>query len=165
MHPSNFEEKESHLSPEELAEHNAEGKAKDVAKHYKNAIIIGADTVVGCDGHILGKPKDPQDAKRILQLLSGSTHKVITAIYLIDTTNDNHLSATETTLVTMDELSEQDIQRYINSGEGVDKAAGYAIQGIGSLFVKKIEGDYFNVVGLPMHRLYKLLSALNYPIQ
>lgn len=164
IHPSEFEEKDTHLTPEELALHNAIGKAQKVAKYYKDAIIIGVDTVVAFENHFLGKPKDKEDAARILRLLSNTTHKVITAICLFDTKADKNLTATETTLVTMDRLEEADIQAYIESGEGEDKAAGYAIQGLGSLFIKKIEGDYFNVVGLPVYRLRKMLQKLGIKI-
>ena len=158
VHPSQFEEKDTHLTPQELALHNAIGKAQDVVRHYKDALIIGVDTVVAFENHFLGKPKDKEDHKRILRLLSNTTHKVVTAICVINTKNNKNISATEETLVTMDRLDEADIEAYINSGEGDDKAAGYAIQGLGSLFVKRIEGDYFNVVGLPVYRLRKLLK-------
>lgn len=158
VHPSKFEEKDTHLSPQELALHNAIGKAQNVARHYKEALIIGVDTVVAFENHFLGKPKDKEDHKRILRILSNTTHKVVTAICIINTKNGKNISATEETLVTMDRLDENDIEDYVNSGEGDDKAAGYAIQGLGSLFVKRIEGDYFNVVGLPVYRLRKLLK-------
>lgn len=158
VHPSDFEEKDTHLSAEELALHNAIGKAQDVARHYKDALIIGVDTVVAFNEHMIGKPNDKEDAKRILRLLSNTTHKVISAICVIDSKSKKNVSGLETTFVTMDRLDEEDIESYVNSGEGEDKAAGYAIQGIGSLFVKKIEGDYFNVVGLPIFRLRKLLK-------
>ncbi len=158
VHPSNFEEKETHITPEELALHNAIGKAQDVARHYKDALIIGVDTVVAFNDHFLGKPKDREDAKRILRILSNTTHKVISAICIIDTNTKKNVSAIETTLVTIDRLEESEIEAYVNSGEGVDKAGGYAIQGLGALFCRKIEGDYFNVVGLPIYRLRKLLK-------
>ncbi|MBI2634327.1 septum formation protein Maf [Candidatus Peregrinibacteria bacterium] len=158
IHPSQFEEKDTHLTPENLALHNAIGKAQTVARHYKDAIIIGVDTVVEVAGHMLGKPKDKNDHKNILRLLSNTTHKVISAICIINSKNNKNISAVETTFVTMDRLEESDIEAYVNSGEGDDKAAGYAIQGKGSLFIKKIEGDYFNVVGLPIYRLRKLLK-------
>ncbi|MBI4231712.1 septum formation protein Maf [Candidatus Peregrinibacteria bacterium] len=159
VHPSNFEEKDTHLSPEELALHNAIGKAQQVARHYKNALIIGVDTVVAHNDRIFGKPKDEEDAKEILRYLSNTTHKVISAICIFDTDQDKHLTALETTFVSMDRLDEADIDAYVKSGEGVDKAAGYAIQGLGSLYIKKIEGDYFNVVGLPIYRLRKMLKS------
>lgn len=158
VHPSDFEEKHTHLNPEELVIHNAIGKAQDVARHYREALIIGVDTVVAFQNHIINKPKDREDAKRILRLLSNTTHRVISGICVMDSKKNKVITAIETTFVTMDRLEESDIESYINSGEGKDKAAGYAIQGLGSLFVKKIEGDYFNVVGLPIFRLRKLLK-------
>lgn len=164
VHPSDFEEKDTHLSAEELALHNAIGKAQDVARHYKDALIIGVDTVVAFNEHMIGKPSDREDAKRILRLLSNTTHKVISAICVIDSKSKKNVSGLETTFVTMDRLDEEDIESYVNSGEGEDKAAGYAIQGLGSLFVKKIEGDYFNVVGLPIFRLRKLLKEFGIKI-
>lgn len=162
VHPSDFEEKEHHENPEQLALHNAEGKARDIARHYKNALIIGVDTIGYHDGQILGKPKNREDHRRILEILSSSTHKVITGLCVIDTQDQKSYSTIETTLITMDNLSDKDIETYITSGEGEDKAAGYAIQGIGSLFVEKIEGDYFNVVGLPVFALRKLLNQLGF---
>jgi len=156
--PSDFEEKEKDLPAEEIALHNAIGKAQDVARHNRNSIVIGVDTVIAFQEHILGKPKDEEDAKRILRLLSNTTHKVISAICVIDTDSKKMITSTETTFVTMDRLEEDDIEAYIKHGEGKDKAAGYAIQGVGSLFIKKIEGDYFNVVGLPIYRLRKILK-------
>ncbi len=157
VHPSNFEEKETHITPEELALHNAIGKAQSLIKSYRDALIIGVDTVVAFQDHQLGKPVNEEDAKRILRLLSNTTHKVISAICIIDTKSGKNVSGIETTLVTMDRLEEADIDAYVRSGEGIDKAAGYAIQGIGALFIKRIEGDYFNVVGMPIFLLRKLL--------
>ncbi|MBI4235060.1 septum formation protein Maf [Candidatus Peregrinibacteria bacterium] len=161
IHPSEFEEKlqldDKEKTPKELAIYNALGKAQKIARHYKNALIIGVDTIVAFQNHIIGKPKDREDAARILRLLSNTTHQVITGISIFDSDRNRALNGVEITDVTMDRLEEKDIMRYIASGEGEDKAAGYAIQGMGSLFVKKIDGDYFNVVGLPIHHLYKLL--------
>jgi len=156
--PSDFEEKDTHLSPEELVIHNALGKAQDIAKHHRNALIIGVDTVGVFQDHILNKPKDEEDAKRILRLLSNTTHKVLSGLCVMDSDKPRAFTATETTYITMDRLEESEIQAYIDSHEGEDKAAGYAIQGLGALFVSKIEGDYFNVVGLPIYRLRKLLK-------
>lgn len=158
VHASSFEEKNKHLSPEELVLHNAIGKAQDIARHYKNAIIIGVDTVGAYQNHILNKPKNKEDAKRLLRIISNTTHKVVSGISVMDADTKKTITAVETTFVTMDRLEELDIEAYINSGEGEDKAASYAIQGIGALFVKKIEGDYFNVVGLPIYRLRKILN-------
>ncbi|MFH1284141.1 MAG: Maf family protein [Candidatus Peregrinibacteria bacterium] len=158
VHASDFEEKDTHLTPEELAIHNAIGKAQDVARHYKNALVIGVDTVVAFEDHMLGKPKDVSDAAVILRLLSNTTHRVISGVCVIDSDKNTAISALETTLVTMDRLEESDISSYVASGEGHDKAAGYAIQGLGALFIKKIDGDYFNVVGLPIFKLHKILQ-------
>lgn len=161
VHPGNFEEKETLETSgpaEDLALHNAIGKAQSVMRHFRDALIIGVDTVVAFNEHLLGKPKDREDAGRILRLLSNTTHKVISAICVIDSKNGKNISAIETTMITLDRLEEADIEAYINSGEGADKAGGYAIQGLGALFCKRIEGDYFNVVGLPIYRLRKLLG-------
>ncbi|MFH1534038.1 MAG: Maf family protein [Nitrospirota bacterium] len=160
VHPSDFEEKDTHLTPEELVTHNALGKAQDVARHYRNALIIGVDTVGAFQDHILNKPQNRKDAKRILRLISNTTHKVISGICVMDSDKKRAITAVETTLITIDRLEDAEIDAYIRSGEGEDKAASYAIQGLGSLFVKKIEGDYFNVVGLPIYRLRKLLKKM-----
>ena len=171
VHPSDFQEKqqpEPGETPAEFAIYNALGKAQKVASHYQNAIIIGVDTVVSFQEHLLGKPRDPEHAKEMLRLLSGTTHQVISGIALLDTDRyrahriDNQIvTAAETTDVTMERLDETDIDRYVASGEGTDKAAGYAIQGLGSLYIEKISGDYFNVVGLPIHLLRKLLRKMS----
>ncbi|MCK9185948.1 Maf family protein [Candidatus Gracilibacteria bacterium] len=158
VHPSCFEEKEKHISPIHLALHNAIGKAQDIAKKHKNAIIIGVDTVVAYKKHIIGKPKNKADAKRILELLNGTTHRVVSAVCVIDTAKNKVYTDTEITYIEMDCITSKEIDAYIRHGEGTDKAAGYAIQGIGGLFIKKIRGDYFNVVGLPMHKLKKILE-------
>jgi len=145
-------------SAKDIALFNAIGKAQKASKHFKNSIIIGVDTVGESHGHILGKPKDREDAKRLIRLISGTTHKVVSAVCLINTVSGKTISATSETLVTMEKMDEKEIEAYIESGEGDDKAAAYAIQGKGSLFIKKIDGDYFNVVGLPIYTLKKLLK-------
>ncbi len=144
-----------------LSLHNASGKAQEASRRFKNAIIIGVDTVGESHGHILGKPKDREDAKRLIRLISGTTHKVVSGVAIIKTSRGKPtktLTATTETLVTMEKMQEEEIAKYIDSGEGDDKAAAYAIQGKGSLFIKKIEGDYFNVVGLPIYIIKKLLK-------
>jgi septum formation protein len=141
--------------------HNALGKAQEASRRFKDAIIIGVDTVGESHNHILGKPKDREDAKRLIRLISGTTHKVVSGVAIIRTHRGKPtktLTATTETLVTMEKMQEEEIQKYIDSGEGDDKAAAYAIQGKGSLFIKKIEGDYFNVVGLPIYTIKKLLK-------
>jgi septum formation protein len=144
-----------------LSLYNSLGKAKEASNHFKNALVIGVDTVGESNGHILEKPTDREDAKRLLRLMSGTTHSVITAITIINTVSGKSISKATETLITMEKLDEKEIEAYVQSGEGDDKAAGYAIQGKGALFIKKIEGDYFNVVGLPIYTLKKLLKEFD----
>lgn len=142
----------------EIALYNAIGKAQESSKHFKSSIIIGVDTVGESGGHILGKPKDAEDSKRLIRLISGTTHKVVSAICVINTKSGKTLTSVTETLIEMEKMDEEEIDKYVRSGEGIDKAAAYAIQGKGSLFIKKINGDYFNVVGLPIYSLKKLLK-------
>lgn len=162
--PSKFEENVSKMNPENLAMYFAEEKAMSVAKNIKEeALIIGADTIVYQNG-VMGKPKDNQDAARMLKNLSGVFHTVITGISLVHTSSLKKVTDYEKTLVKFKNMSDDEIQAYIKSGEPMDKAGAYAIQGIGSLLVEKIEGCYFNVVGLPVYRLSKILDGFGYKI-
>lgn len=117
-------------------------------------VIISADTIVACDGEILGKPKDREDAKRMLKLLSGNKHSVVSGVALIS--NGKHYVSHSETLVYFDDISDEDIEEYINTAEPYDKAGGYGIQGLASLWVNRIDGCYFGVVGLPVNILNKL---------
>jgi septum formation protein len=156
--PSNFEELAFELSPSELVKHFAYMKAKDVAQSlHVDALVIGSDTIVCLDG-IMGKPKNKDDAFNMLRKLSGKQHLVLSGLSIISTVTGESLTEHECTKVKMKELSDADITAYIKTGEPMDKAGAYAIQGIGSLFVEGIEGDYFNVVGLPLFRLGKMLE-------
>ena len=147
--------------PVACAERLAREKARLVAQRTPAAFVLGADTVVFVDGMMLAKPVDEEDARRMLQLLSGRTHKVITGVCLIRPSGNFEASAEETssatTLVTMDEIPEPEIASYAASGEPMDKAGAYAIQGIASRWICKIEGDYPNVVGLPVCLVYRML--------
>lgn len=135
-------------------------KAADVAKQAeKNAVIIAADTVVVLDGEILTKPKDEQDAKEMLARLSGREHSVLTGVTVLRRRDGKSVSVTEETKVHFRTLSEKEIISYVNSKEPLDKAGAYGIQGLGGLFVEKIEGDYYNVVGLPLCLLGNLLQT------
>lgn len=162
--PSDFPEITNPDSPQQTAIYNATGKAKDIAQQHPESLVLGVDTVVAYQHHILGKPQDREDAYRILKLLSNTTHQVISAIHLIDGQTGKEITKTSTTEVTIDPLTEEQIQAYLNSGEGVDKAAGYAIQGLGALFISEIAGDYFNVVGLPIHTLHQSFQELGLEI-
>ena len=122
----------------------------------EDAVVIAADTIVVCDGKILGKPKDPEDAVRMLRLLSGRTHQVMTGLTVLY--QDKVCSHTEVTQVTFRELSDSEILGYVRSGEPMDKAGAYGIQGGAALFAQGICGDYYNVVGLPVCRLVQVLQ-------
>ena len=118
---------------------------------FESTLVIAADTVVSIDGEILGKPKDVADAERMLRLLSGRAHQVSSGIALLS--GDRAVTAHETTEVRFAPLSDGDIARYLSSGESMDKAGAYGVQGLASVYIEGLCGDYFNVVGLPVHRL------------
>lgn len=148
---SSFEEKiDKNLKPGELAEKFSLEKAKDVAKRQKNAIIIAADTFVVLGNEILGKPKTKELAKKMLEKLSGKAHLVITGFTIIDTKSGKTVTKSVESKLFMKKLTKEEIDTYVNTGEPLDKAGAYAVQEKGGLFIKKIEGDFFNVVGLPI---------------
>jgi|ERR1700722_4996278 septum formation protein len=138
------------------AERLAREKALVVSQKRPNDAILGADTIVVIDNQILGKPADQADAARMLRLLSGRRHQVITGICLI--VDSEAKVASETTSVVMSEISGAEIQSYVATGEPMDKAGAYAIQGIASRWIPRIEGDYSNVVGLPVALVYRMLQ-------
>ena len=121
-------------------------------------VVIAADTIVVCDGQILGKPKDEADASRMLHLLSGRDHQVMTGMTVLR--DDKHLTWTEITDIHFRDLSDREIDAYIRSGEPMDKAGSYGIQGGAALFADKMVGDYYNVMGLPVCRLGQLLREI-----
>lgn len=121
----------------------------------RNTVILAADTVVAAEGEILGKPRDRADAEHMLRLLSGKTHQVISGIALLSA--ECTAVASEVTGVRFSPLTESDLDFYVSSDEPYDKAGGYAVQGLASLFIDGLDGDYFNVVGLPVKRLHDLL--------
>lgn len=133
-------------------------KAEAVADRFPKDLIIASDTIVVCDGEIFGKPKDSADAKRMIQKLSGNTHKVITGCCI--RIGDAQTTFSEESLVTFYELKENEINSYVESGEPMGKAGAYAIQQTGGLFVQRIEGDFYNIVGLPIARLKREIESL-----
>jgi septum formation protein len=139
----------------ECAERLAREKALAVARQRPQDCVLGADTVVVVDGEVLGKPSDAADAARMLRRLSGREHLVITGVCLV--VSGQSSVASETTSVTMSEISEKEITDYVASGEPMDKAGAYAIQGIASRWIPRIEGDYSNVVGLPVALVWRML--------
>jgi septum formation protein len=151
--------------PRDCAERLAREKALTVWRMQPRDMVLGADTIVVVDGAILGKPVDGDDAARMLRLLSGRVHQVITGVCVVGGRGDSQLTssepetrtASETTSVTMNELSDAEIREYVATGEPMDKAGAYAIQGMASRWIPRIEGDYSNVVGLPMALVYRML--------
>jgi septum formation protein len=141
--------------PVEHVKDHALAKAQAVAGKHKGRIIIAADTIVVLDGAILEKPKDAEDAKKMLRTLCGRTHTVISAIAL---TEDERVDLrTEETKVTMKAFSEEEIEAYVATGEPMDKAGAYAAQGVGAFIIERVEGCFYNVVGLPLSLLYDML--------
>jgi septum formation protein len=153
-------------SPVDCAQRLAREKAVAVSRSHPVNYVLGADTIVVVDENILGKPHDAADAARMLRLLSGRTHDVITGVCLVGpvgelrTENRELITASEITRVTMCEIPDKDISEYIATGEPMDKAGAYAIQGMASRWIPRIEGDYSNVVGLPIALVYRMLQEL-----
>jgi septum formation protein len=175
VHPADINETPlAGEAPRECAERLAREKALAVFRVRPQEYVLGADTIVVVDDMILGKPRDAGDARRMLQLLSGRTHAVITGVCVAAKTaaggpgsvdseaapeaeGRDLQTASETTLVTMCELSDDEIRDYVATGEPMDKAGAYAIQGLASRWIPQIEGDYSNVVGLPVALVYRML--------
>jgi septum formation protein len=143
------------------AERLAREKALTVARQCPLDVVLGADTVVVVDGQILGKPLDSADAARMLRMLAGRDHQVITGVALV--ASGQCSVASETTTVTMSEIKEKEIADYVTTGEPMDKAGAYAIQGIASRWIPRIEGDYSNVVGLPVALVWRMLRESGLP--
>ncbi len=143
--------------PEKRARVLAELKAVDVQSSFPRKRIIGADTVISCEGRRLGKPADREEAAEMLELLSGRVHEVITAVALVSLPASREIEA-ERTRVLFRELESVEIERYVNTGECFDKAGGYGIQGYGAALVKGIEGCFYNVVGMPVTLLMEMLK-------
>jgi len=150
----------SEETPEEHAMRLARDKARDVAKLGKGRYFIGADTIVVSEDEIMGKPRDAADAERMLRKLSGKVHQVITGFSVIDRISNAEITAAAKTLVYFKELRDDEIRTYIASGCPFDKAGAYAIQGDAAHMVRKIEGSYTNVVGLPLCEVVEALRSL-----
>lgn len=161
IRPSAVDEgKEPKESLENYVKRVALSKAEKAAVGEKNAVIIAADTIVILSKKRLGKPESPESAIAMLNKLSGKCHKVMTGLAVIDTQTGRKKTKIVATKVWFKRLTAEEIADYARSGEPLDKAGGYGIQGKAAVFVKKIEGDYFNVVGLPLNTLYEILAAM-----
>lgn len=145
-------------NPTDAAVMTASKKAKAVAADFSDCIVIGADTIVVCDGNILGKPKDSADAVRMLRMLSGREHEVITGVCLI--CGEDIRSFAKISKVRFYELSDDEINAYVATNEPNDKAGAYGIQGRGCTLVESIDGDYFNIVGLPVAAVVKEINKM-----
>ena len=147
--------------PRDCAERLAREKALAVWRVRPRDVVLGADTIVVVDETILGKPRDADDAACMLRLLSGRVHRVITGVCLAGPGGVQARTSSESTLVTMTEISDAEIRAYVATGEPMDKAGAYAIQGMASRWIPRIEGDYSNVVGLPVALVYRMLREGN----
>jgi septum formation protein len=145
-----------------LAEAKARAAAAQIDAGPRECIVVGADTTVELDGEILGKPRDSASAREMLAKLSGRTHHVLTGIFLLRLPGGATQAAVENSAVTFAPLDENELDAYVATGEPLGKAGAYAIQGIAGRYIPRIEGCYFNVVGLPLGRLYTLLRELGW---
>ncbi len=156
-----IKEKFEMKNPKQLAIKIAQQKVNAVKDRINRGIIIGVDTIIVIDNRIIGKPKNKTEARKILKRLSGKTHKVISAIYILQKPNHRSIKLTETTKVTFRKLSNWEIEKYLKTKEPYDKAGAYGIQGRAGMFIKKINGCYFNVVGLPINKLLAGIKRLS----
>ncbi len=162
---SNANEEIDEQNPHALVSALAEMKAREVflrlisdGKKAEDIAVIGADTVVAFEGKIIGKPRSEQDAMRILRMLSGRTHTVYTGVSVV--TEEGMQLDVSTTLVKLSQLSDEEINAYVSSGEPMDKAGAYGIQGPFGMFVDRIIGNYFTIIGLPLPELYRMLKNI-----
>lgn len=153
------DEQIENTTPEHYVEELSKRKAHAACAQLEHAVIIGADTVVSLDARILGKPENEAEAEQMLRDLSGKKHEVYTGVTVIDSDTGKEETFFEMTEVFFYELSETEIRSYVASKEPMDKAGAYGIQGRGAFLVRKINGDYYNVVGLPLARLLRVLKG------
>ena len=150
--------------PPELAVRHSIGKAMDISPKYEDAIIISADTIVVLGKTVFGKPKNRADAAVMLSKLSGKAHTVITAFTILDTASGKIFSKPVESRVHFRKLGKEEIDAYVKSGEPMDKAGAYGVQGLGATIVRRIEGDFFNVMGLPLCELVVALKKFGLKI-
>jgi septum formation protein len=158
------EEINAGLDPQEIVRQLSIKKAKSVAARHKNAIVIAADTIGVMGDKILGKPHTEDEACKMLHEISGKSHLVITGFSILDTATNKIVTGIANTRVYIKKLTGQEIDAYVKTGEPLDKAGAYAIQGMGAVIVEKIEGDYYNVMGLPLHALTEALKEFGIKI-
>lgn len=142
----------------------AEKKARSVADHLKNHIVIGSDTLIAYQGKKIGKPEDAEAAKATLKMLQGQSHEIYTAVFVIDTRNGSSAASLEKVSVCMHEMSDVEIADYVATGEPLDKAGAYAVQGLGRRFIRELQGDRLAAIGLPLLMLARFLSERGFVI-
>lgn len=152
------EDQHAELKPEELVKSLSMEKASAVARKYPESLTIAADTIGVLGSKIIGKPQTAEEARKIILMISGKSHRVITGFTIMDLSANKTVSRTVETRVYIKKLSPVEIQHYVGTGEPLDKAGAYAIQGLGSIIVEKIIGDYYNVMGLPLNALAESLK-------
>ncbi|MDR3582810.1 MAG: Maf family protein [Candidatus Pacebacteria bacterium] len=158
---SEYEEDMNALDdPYELVKFLALGKAQDVAKHYNNEIVIGSDTFVFFNGKFIGKPKNVEDAKKILSDFSGKTHNIVTGFAIIDTKTGTIINDYGEARVTFRDLTEEEIDDYVATGEPTDKAGAYGLMHRAAVLIEKVEGDFYSVIGLPLNKIFVELKKL-----
>ena len=163
--PSNYEEDMTlGLSSEDLAKTLARGKATDVAKDRKEGIVMGIDTFVVFEGKKLGKPKNKEDAFDMLKSFSGKWQEVYSGVSVIDCATRKEIIDCEVTRVKFRSMEDEEIKRYVATDEPMGKAGAYGIQGLASIFIERVDGCYFNIMGFPIHNVYKNLKKLDVDI-
>jgi len=159
--PSKINEDIEGLAPDLLVQELARAKAEEVAELVEDTVIIAADTVVVNNNGIIGKPEDKNEAREMLKCLQGKCHTVFSGIAVLSTEEGRSLVDVDRTEVFLRQMDEQEINEYVDTGEPLDKAGSYGIQGFGGIFVEKINGSYFTVMGLPIHKLALMLKKFN----
>ncbi len=150
-------------APDAYVRRLARGKAE--AENHPGELVIAADTIVVLDGRLLGKPRDPADARTMLSELAGRAHEVQSGVALLEPATGRRADSVVQTRVVMSAMTEAEIAWYVDSGEPLDKAGSYGVQGLGALFVERVEGNYSNVVGLPLPALYELFRQVGYDLR
>lgn len=162
VHPSEYEEDHSlDLDPRQLVQYLAHGKAAEVARHYEDAIIIGGDTLAFLDDEPLGKPHTKERAKEMLRKISGKVHGLRTGFAVLDSGRKRSVVGQELIKVYVKDLSEEVIENYVETGEPLDRAGAYAIQGLGGALIEKIEGDIKAMIGLPVEAVLKIVDSFS----
>jgi septum formation protein len=163
LEPSQVQERpHSGEAPPDYIIRIARAKVVAIARRRESGLVIGADTIVVLDGRLLGKPENEEGARHMLRQLSGKWHAVMTGIALYDAATRREVADFDKTLVRFAQMTDKEIDWYVGTGEPMDKAGSYAIQGLGGLFVDEIAGNYYNVVGMPLPLLYRLARRLGY---